>query len=130
MINKYKNVNLQLTISIKNYEKLLKIQEQMNDLLNFNLTKSQIVEYLIRTFELHKPKGNTKTDSQKTRERELISAQVKALKDKLNVSYPKLEQITGISANTLKKYGSGTQAPTNQNKELLEKALNKYNIKI
>lgn len=128
MINKSKNVNLQLTISKNSYEKLLNIQSDLNELLNFELSKSQTIEYLIKQYETKAPiKADAKA---KQSEKELYKSRIIALKDALNVSYPRLSQIIGIPEPTIKKYAMGKQAPTGENKQLLDNALKHYGIKI
>lgn len=128
MINKSKNVNLQLTISKSTYEKLLNIQIDLNELLNFELSKSQTIEYLIKQYENKTP--NKTKDKAKQSEKELYKARIIALKDALNVSYPRLSQILGIPETTIKKYSMAKQQPTGENKIILDKALKHYGIKI
>ena len=127
MINKSKNVNLQLTISKNSYEKLLNIQSDLNELLNFELSKSQTIEYLIKQYETKAPiKADAKA---KQSEKELYKSRIIALKDALNVSYPRLSEILGIPISTLKKYASGTQQPKGENEKILIDALKRYGIK-
>lgn len=128
MINKSKNVNLQLTISKSTYEKLLNIQIDLNELLNFELSKSQTIEYLIKQYENKTP--IKAKDKIKQSEKELYKARIIALKDALNVSYPRLSQILGIPETTIKKYSMAKQQPTGENKIILDKALKHYGIKI
>lgn len=122
MINKKRNVNLQLTISKESNNKLLNIQTELLNDFGLNLTKSQTIEYLINKYGVEQPKQE-KTETK-------TSAQINALKDKLNVSYPKLAEIVGIPTTNLKRYAYGEQEPNEENKILLEKALKKYEIKV
>ena len=126
MINKTRNVNLQLTISKSANEKLLKIQNDLSAILSLNLSKSQTIEYLINKYQIQAQQQ----DTEKEQARNKTSAQINALKDKLNISYPKLAEIIKISLTTLKRYAYGEQEPSGENKILLEKALKQYDIKI
>lgn len=129
-INKNKNVNLQLTISKQDSERLLKIQEQLSALLGVEITKSQTITFLIKNYEkaprIQEPKQKT---NRAIKGNINYQSQILALKDKINVSYPKLSQIIGIPTSTLKKYASGTQQPQGENEQLLNDALKRYGIK-
>lgn len=130
MINKNNNVNLQLTISKADNEKLLMIQESLKNLLSIDLTKSQTIAFLIRNYQGQKatnqePKANTK----KPKSNINYQGQLNALKDKLNVSFHELSQILGIPQSTLKKYAYGQQNPSGENEKLLLDALKRYGIK-
>lgn len=129
-INKNKNVNLQLTISKQDSERLLKIQEQLSALLGVEITKSQTIAFLIKNYEkaprIQEPKQKP---NRAIKENINYQSQILALKDKINVSYPKLSQIIGIPTSTLKKYASGTQQPQGENEQLLNDALKRYGIK-
>lgn len=135
-INKDKNINLQITLSKKDAELLNDIAANLTTLLNIDLSKSQTIAFLIRNYG--KNPLNNNVNAVKQREDKPTAkannkainyqAQIKALKDKLNVSFTELERITGISASTLKKYASGTQQPKAKNEQLLLNALKVYGI--
>lgn len=131
-INKTKNNNLQITLSKADYEKLLSIQNDLSALLSIDLNKSQTIAFLIKNYGKTQPKGEILQEKQPKHANKNgvdYGAQVRALKDKLNVSYPKLSAIVGIPAPTLKKYGNDTQRPQGENLELLNQALKNYGIK-
>lgn len=133
MINKNKNVLIQITLSKADAERLTAISEQLSTLLSIDLNKSQTIAFLIKNYG--KSPLNNDIDviakPNKTTAKSGINyqAQTKALKDKLSVSYPKLAEIIGIPETTLKKYASGKQNPSGQNLELFKKALKDYGIK-
>lgn len=130
MINKSKNINLQLTINKKTYERLLKIQADINEKNGFEISKSQLIEYLINKYEL---KGLTETNSNREnaeRDREEYMIKIKALKNALNISYSRLVNMLNIPIACLKNYGTGKQTPNEKNKIIIDNALKKYNIKI
>ena len=130
MINKSKNINLQLTINKKAYKRLLKIQADINEKNGFEISKSQLIEYLINKYEL---KGLTETNNNREnaeRDREEYMIKIKALKDALNISYSRLVKMLNIPIACLKNYGTGKQTPNEKNKIIIDNALKKYNIKI
>lgn len=127
MINKTKNNNLQVTIKKESLNKLIEIQKELTAIFNIELSKSQVIEYLINKYEPQKNiiKAEIKKDSNTK-----TSAQIIALKTKLNVSWPRLAEIVNIPETTIKKYKQGKQAPNEKNKQLLEKALKQYKINL
>lgn len=131
MINKSKNKNLQLTLSNADYQRLIEINELLNTLLGVELTKSQAIAFLIKNYGTNPSKSVDvlKPKREPTKSGINYSAQVKALKDKLNVSFTRLSVIVGIPPSTLKKYASGSQQPKEENLDLLNNALAKYGIK-
>lgn len=129
-INKNKNVNLQLTINKSDIERLNNIIDNLSLVFGMEITKSQAITYLIRNYG--KDQQRTKKESKPNRAIKNgfdYSSQIVALKDKLNVSYPRLSQILGIPASTLKKYASGKQQPTGENESAIIQALKDYGIK-
>ena len=136
-INKTKNKLLQITLSNQDAERLEQIKNDISEMLNIDLNKSQTIAFLIKNY------SKTATFSQianinlyaekpqKTATKNGInySAQVRALKDKLSVSFTDLSVIVGIPAPTLKKYASDIQRPKGENEQLLKDALKKYGIK-
>lgn len=128
MINKDLNNNLQLTIKKTSFEKLISIQAELSALFGIELSKSQVIEHLISKYEIKK--DNQAQAENKKQETKSASAQILALKNKLNVSYPRLAEIIGIPETTIKKYAQGKQAPSEKNKDKLKKALKEYNIKL
>lgn len=130
-INKDKNTNLQLTISKADFKRLEEINKLLNTLLGVDLTKSQTIAFLIRNYGKSPTNNNIDAVEPKAKPQANINyqAQLKALKDKTGASYTELEKMTGISASTLKKYASGTQAPKADNLKLLLDAFKNYGIK-
>lgn len=132
-INKAKNINLQITLSKQDGERLNEIVKLLSTLLDIEITKSQAIAFLIKNYGKSPLNNNidaTKPSQPKALKNGLnYQSQVLALKDKLNVSYPKLSQIIGIPETTLKKYASGKQQPQGENEQLLNNALKRYGIK-
>ena len=130
MINKNKNVNLQLTINKKTYERFLKIKADINEKNGFELTKSQIIEYLINKYQLN---GLTETNNNREnaeRDREQYMKKIRALKESLNISYKRVSEILNIPIACVKNYGTGKQTPNEHNKIVIDNALKHYNIKL
>ena len=145
MINKEKNQNLQITLSKQDYFKLLEIQNELSTLLSIELNKSQVIAFLIKNHN-KQPSAPTATKAPRITPTQApkptnnghlkpsnpnvnYQAQVIALKDKLNVSFPRLAEILQIPLSTLKKYAYGTQNPTGENEQILINALARYGIK-
>ena len=132
-INKTKNKLLQITLSNADYDRLNQIADLLSTLLGVDLNKSQTIAFLIKNYG--KSPLNSENDVVANRQPKSqkdginYSAQVKALKDKLNVSFPRLSQMLGIPEATLKKYASDKQRPKGENEQLLKDALKKYGIK-
>ena len=125
-INKDLNVNLQLTIKKDVYQRLLEIKNELTNLFKIDLSKSDVITYLVNNYQ----KANTLKQPIKAPKQKInYSNQVKALKDKLNVSFSDLSRILGIPQSTLKKYASGTQQPTGENEKILIDAIARYGIK-
>lgn len=134
MINKTKNINLQITINKNDYDLLMSINDGLNQSLGMELTKSQTIAYLIKQYRyngLNQSQEHRVEESKAKREEDIIKfrTMTNALKDKLDVSYPRLSEMLGIHQSTLKKYCSGKQAPTGENREILLSAFKKYGIK-
>ena len=133
MINKDKNINLQITLTKATYNKLLEIQEDVSALLDVDLNKSQTISFLIKNYShidhLKTSLNTSQTAPKNNKSAVNYQAQVKALKDKLDVSYNRLSELLGIPAPTLKKYASGIQQPKGENEILLNKAIKDYGIK-
>lgn len=123
-INKDKNINLQLTISKADYERLLKIIEHLNNELFFDINKSQAISYLIKSYNLESQETKAKAKAQTNEYKALVLT----LKERLKASYPQLQELTNISASTIKKYALGTQTPKGENLKKLNDALKKYGI--
>ena len=132
-INKTKNKLLQITLSNADYDRLNQIANLLSTLLGVDLNKSQTIAFLIKNYG--KSPLNSENDVVANRQPKAeknginYSAQVKALKDKINVSYARLSELLGIPSATLKKYASGIQSPKGENQQLLNDALKKYGIK-
>ena len=132
-INKTKNQLLQITLSKQDLERLFVIQAELSETLDIDLNKSQTIAFLIKNYG--KSPLNSENDVVANRQPKAeknginYSAQVKALKDKINVSYARLSELLGIPSATLKKYASGIQSPKGENQQLLNDALKKYGIK-
>lgn len=132
MINKSKNINLQITLSKADSERLNNIVESLSALLDIELTKSQAIAFLIKNYG-KKPLNNNgeviKTSPNISPNGVDYSAQVRALKDKTGASFTELSVMVGIPTSTLKKYANGTQKPKGENEQLLLKAFKTYGIK-
>lgn len=129
MINKSKNVNLQLTISKDAYKQLLKIKEDIKSKTAFNLSKSQLIEFLINKYNGETPTMNSdqiNKDKARNETKELIET----IKKSLNISYPKIAELSGIPLTTLKRYAYGEQEPSESNRQKLEELIKKYDIKL
>lgn len=131
-INKANKTSIQITISKSDLERLTEISDQLSQLLQIDLNKSQTISFLIRNYG--KSTANKRADAVSTQTTATQSgfnymSQIIALKDKLNVSYPRLSQLIGIPESTLKKYARGKQKPQGDNEQLLKDALMKYGIK-
>ena len=93
MINKSKNANLQLTINKKAYERLLNIQADINNKNGFELSKSQVIEYLINKYQLN---GLTETNANREnaeRDREIYMRKIRALPSKKQEANAKMRGI-------------------------------------
>lgn len=141
-INKEKNQNLQITLSKQDFFKLLEIQKELSMLLSIEINKSQVIAFLIKNYSKQvtptttttrvpkqAPKPTNNGQLKPTNQSINYQAQVIALKDKLNVSFPRLAEILQIPLSTLKKYAYGKQQPTRENEQILIKALARYGIK-
>lgn len=126
MINKEQNTNLQITLKKTDYLRLLKIKNDLSELLQIDISKSETIAYLIKNYGANQEKQAPKRQIKKGIN---YGAQVRALKDKLNVSYPRLSEILGIPPSTLKKYANETQAPKGENEKILLDAIKRYGIK-
>ena len=120
-------MNLQITLSKADYERLLTIQNELSIQLSIDLNKSQVIGLLLRNYHGQEP--NKPTAPKQNKKVLSYQSQVLALKDKLNVSYTHLSEIIGIPASTLKKYANGSQEPKDNNEQLIINALKKYGIK-
>lgn len=133
MINKSKNQLLQITLSKADFERLIAIQNDLSTLLSVDLNKSQTIAFLIKNYgktQAKQPIFNENESKPRAPKSNVnYQAQVIALKEKLNVSYPRLSQMVGIPETTLKKYALGKQKPKGENEKLLNDALKKYGIK-
>lgn len=130
MINKKKNVNLQLTINKKAFERFINIQTDISEKTGLDLSKSQVIEYLINNYKLN---GLTETNNNREnaeRDREEYMKKIIALKTSLNMSYKRLGEILNIPIACMKNYGTGKQTPNEKNKIKIDEMLKKYNIKI
>lgn len=130
MINKSKNTNLQLTISKDAYKRFLELQSEINNLLGFELSKSQLIEYMIINYN---KKSLTETNLNREnaeRDRDIYMKKIRALKDALNISYARLSDLLNIPIACVKNYGTGKQTPNEKNKIVIDNALKHYNIKI
>lgn len=130
MINKSKNVNLQLTITKKAYERLLKIQSDLNDKIGLELSKSQLIEYLIGKYQINGLTDTNLNRENAERDREIYMKKILALKTALNISYSKLSDMLNIPIDCVKKYGVGKQTPSEKNKIVIDETLKRYGIKI
>ena len=131
-INKDRNHNLQITISNSDFDKLLTIQQELSALLSIELNKSQVIAFLIKNYgktATNSTKSQTTAPNRTIKNNVNYQAQVIALKDNVNVSWPRLSQLIGIPETTLKKYARAIQQPQGQNLELLNQALKRYGIK-
>ena len=129
MINKSKNVNLQLTISKTDYNRLLQIKDELKGLLTIDLNKSQVIAFLIRNYG----KGTLKSVdiAKKSTNQSDFNYQIaiNTLKDKLNKSFKEMSELLDVSESTLKKYAHGIQNPSGTNKIKVDNALEKYGLK-
>lgn len=133
MINKTKNVLIQITLNKSDKESLEIIQAELSKNLGINFNKSQTIAYLIKSYHNNDLELNQKhkiADDELKHKKDIKNYQVMTnlLKDKLEYSYPQLSEFLGINASTLKKYCGGKQAPTGNNKAILDKAFRKYGI--
>lgn len=127
-INK-NNVNLQLTISKSDSDKLSLIVADLSQDLGIDLTKSQAISLLIRNYKKAKPTQEPKATKKALNDTYNYQGQLHALKDKLNCSFSDLEAIIGIPKTTLKKYYYGTQQPKEENAQIIKNAIARYGIK-
>ena len=131
MINKDKNVNLQLTINKETASQLKYVIDDLSKLFNISLTKSQAIAYLINNYK-HTPQ--TAKEPKETKQKAVkngvnYQAQLLALRDKLGISYPHLSEIIDIPLSTLKRYVYGQQTPNDINSQKILTALKRYGIK-
>ena len=139
-INK-NNVSIQITLSTEDNEKLSMIQNKLSKELSIDLSKSQAIGFLIKTFMANvneeikndEKKGEIKIEEKAeltppTDETEYYKERVKTLKEKLNKSFTELADFLGIPTSTLKKYASGQQKPSKENKTILLRAFKTYGI--
>ena len=100
MINKNKNVLIQITLSKANSEKLETIANYLNELFNMQLTKSQVVNYLINNYKVAESKQNKKIQTKESNQD--IRAKLLLLKQQYNLSYPTISELSKIPVSTLK----------------------------
>lgn len=122
------NVNIQITLTQDTANKLNAIAEDLSDKLCLNVSKSQAITFLINNY------GKTAKSESKPQPKAKASAinyqaQIRALKDKLGVSFTELSNLLDIPPSTLKKYASGAQQPKEENEEKIMQALKRYGIK-
>ena len=129
MINKKNNVNLQLTISKKDFERLEEIKKELKGLLTIDFTKSQTISFLIRNYGKSTLKSVDINKGATNQSDFNYQIAVKTLKEKLKKTYSELSKITQVSESTLKKYALGLQNPNGNNKILLDETLKKYGLK-
>ena len=118
------NINIQITLTQDTANKLNAIAEDLSDKLCLNVSKSQAITFLINNYgktakNESKPQPKTKTSAIN------YQAQIRALKDKLGVSFTELSNLLDI----LKKYASGAQQPKEDNESKIMQALKRYGIK-
>lgn len=130
MINKKLNNNLQITISKKAYNRFLELKEEIKNKLGFELTKSQIIEYLIFNYNKTSLTETNLNREHAERDREEYKNKLLALKDALNISYARISEMLNIPIACVKNYGTGKQTPNDKNKIIIDNALKKYNIKV
>lgn len=129
MINKDKNVLFNITISKADSDKLALIVADLSQDLGVNLTKSQAIALLIKNYKKEQPKTANKPPKKAYSDNYNYSAQLHALKDKLNCSFTDLERLIGIPYTTIKKYYYGTQQPKEENAQIIKQAIARYGIK-
>ena len=150
MINK-DNKNLQITIKLSDYQKLKIINTYLNNHFNLELTKSQVIQFLINDFQIDNKeltpkakaskKPNVKNDltynaqisnQERKAQADTIRADYKTklneLKIKLNLTQRELSELLNINFETLKEYFKGKRAPNENNKKIIDDALQKYGI--
>lgn len=128
-INKNKNVLFNITISKADNEKLSFIVADLSRNLGIDLTKSQAISILIRNYGNKAPNGSKVEPKPKHQSALNYGAQIRALKDKLSVSFTELSNLLDIPPSTLKKYASDTQQPKEENERKIIDALKRYGIK-
>lgn len=126
MINKNKNILIQITLSKANSEKLESIANYLNDFFNMQLTKSQVINYLINNYKVAESKQNKKIQAKESNQD--LRAKLLLLRQQYNLSYPTISELSNIPVSTLKKYGLGQQEPKGENLTKLIKLFNDYKL--
>lgn len=129
MINKDKNILVQITLNKATATKLNYIIDDLSNKLALNLSKSQAIAILINNYGKDQQKKEQKPNAKPRTSNVNYKAEVLILKDKLNVSFPHLSELLDIPTSTLKKYAYGQQEPNGENADKLNKALVRYGIK-
>lgn len=127
MINKDTKKLLQISLKISEYERLIEIKSQLSNKLKIDLSKSEIIAYLINNYDANttesKRVNRTKKDGIN------YQAQINLLKDKSKASFTELGEMLEIPASTLKKYAYGQQTPNKENEQKLLNAFKRYGIR-
>lgn len=144
-----KKTQLNLTLDNESLNKLEKIKHLLSKQINFELSKSQVIQYLINNFKTEtKPiqkesKKPIKTANQEIKKEPLnvkpinpyladslkeSQRKINELKNILNLSIPKMSQALNISVGNLKHYLYGQRTPQGENADILREFYEKYGI--
>ena len=126
-INKDTTKLIAISLNNDDFLKLEIINQDLGQKLGLKLTKSQTIALLIKNYG---QESKAKEPQPKPRKTALnYGAQIRALKDKMRVSFTELGQMLDIPPSTLKKYASDTQQPKAENEQKILNALKRYGIK-
>lgn len=126
MINKDTKKLLQISLKISEYERLIEIKSQLSNKLKIDLSKSEIIAYLINNYD-----ADTQQKAVNKAKKNGINyqAQINLLKDKAKASFTDLALMLDIPQSTLKKYAYGQQTPSKTNEQKLLNAFKRYGIR-
>lgn len=153
MINK-DNESLQITLKKSDIQKLKLINTALNSKFNLELSKSQVIQHLIKSFEIEikpnqkidiKPikttqkEPNIKTahtiqESNQQRKEQSDKLKIESkrklteLKTLLNLSIKDFSELLNIKFETMRDYLKGRRTPTGENEKIINKYYQKYGI--
>lgn len=128
MINKDTKKLIQISLKISEYERLIEIKSQLSNKLKIDLSKSEIIAFLINNYDTEESNGQKPTNKAKKNGIN-YQAEINLLKDKSQMSFTELSKMLDIPISTLKKYAYGQQTPSKANEQKLLNAFKRYGIR-
>lgn len=128
MINKDTKKLIQISLKISEYERLIEIKSQLSNKLKIDLSKSEIIAFLINNYDAEESTKQKPTNKAKKNGIN-YQAEINLLKDKAKMSFTELSIMLDIPISTLKRYAYGQQTPSKTNEQKLLNAFKRYGIR-